>query len=179
MAKKDNPKKDIKTDEGAQKKKKGSGMSVRLFLVLIIILSAVFLPTAIFLFVGLMPSFVAFFVDRSRKKRKCVTVGAMNLAGCMPFLLELWTTDHTFARAMDLLLDPAAITLIYSAAGIGYFLDWFIAMVVSGYMYQRGVARAKSIKKYQEELVERWGIEVTNTVPLDPEGFPIEQKPSL
>jgi hypothetical protein len=178
MAKKEkSPEKETAQNVRAQKSE--IGFSLRLFLVLLVVLSAVFLPTAIFLFVGLIPTFVAFFVDRSRKKRKCVTVGAMNLAGCMPFLMDLWMTERTFAKAASLLLEPATIVVIYSAAGIGYLLDWLLIILVSGYVYQRGLARVESIKKMQKNLIERWGIEVSNTIPLDHEGFPLHEEPKV
>lgn len=173
MAKKEAAQKNI---QKPQRKKSSVGFALRILLVFIVILSAVYLPTAVFLFVGLLPSIVAFFVDSSRKKRKCVTVGAINLAGCMPFLLDIWFTDHSFSKAVSLLTEPTTIVMIYAAAGFGYVLDWFLTIVVSGYVYQRGSARIKVIQNYQQDLIKRWGVEVSNTVPLDSEGFPIEKE---
>jgi hypothetical protein len=156
-----------------KKKKGGAGGKVQIVLIFFILLSAVFLPTAFVMFIGLLPMVVAFFVDRSPKKSKAITVGAMNLAGCMPFLLELWTTDHTLDRAFSIILNPMAIIVIYSAAVVGYLIDWALSIMVASFLYDRGVSRKAAIEKRQQELIERWGREVTGSLPLDEQGFPI------
>lgn len=156
-------------------KKKSSSGKLQIFLIMILMLSIAFLPTAVILFIGLMPMFVAFFVDKSKNKTKAVTVGAMNLAGCMPFLMELWTTEATLNKAFSIVLDPMAIIVIYSAAGVGYIIDWALTLLVANFLYQRGVARKKAIEKRQEELIERWGEEVSGRLVLDQDGFPLEE----
>jgi hypothetical protein len=45
---------------------------------------------------------------------------------------------------------------------------------VAGVLFQRGKARQVAIGKRQEELVTRWGGEVTGDVALDPYGFALE-----
>jgi hypothetical protein len=117
---------------------------------------------------------VAFFVDRSEKKSKAVTVGALNLAGCMPFLMDLWTTEHTLEKSISIILNPMAIVVIYSAAGIGYLVDWGLSVIVASFLYERGQARKKAIEARQVELIERWGKEVTGLIALDPQGFPLD-----
>ena len=156
-------------------KKKSNSGKLQLFLVLILMLSIAFLSSAVILFIGLMPMFVAFFVDRSENKTKAVTVGAMNLAGCMPFLMELWTTEPTMAKAFSIVLDPMAIIVMYSAAGVGYIIDWALTLIIANLLYQRGVSRKKAIEKRQEELIERWGEEVSGRLVLDQDGFPLEE----
>lgn len=167
MSKKPKPKKEKKGKGG-----KG-GLKVQIFLIGFLILSAVFLPTAVLLFISLLPMFAAFFVDRTRKKLKAVTVGAMNMAGCMPFLMELWTTDHTLEQTFNIIFDPMTIIVIYAAAGVGYLIDWTMSSLVAGIVYQNALARKKVILERQAELVERWGVEVNGTIPLDQEGFPL------
>lgn len=135
----------------------------------------VFLPTTIFLFFAMMPTLVAGLVDRSGKGTRALTVGAMNLAGCTPFLLELWTGGHTAENAMILISNPRTVIVIYCAAGIGYLIDWAMSGIVATVMIQRSASRLKEIKKRQAELVERWGREVTGLLPLDAYGFPFEK----
>lgn len=137
-----------------------------------------FMSSALIVIIGLLPMFVAFFVDRSKKKTKALTVGAMNVAGITPFLLELWTGDNSMEKALSIILDPMAIIVIYSAAGIGYIIDWAATLAVANFMYQRGIARKKTIEDRQAELIERWGEEVSGKVQLDHEGFPISDKPA-
>ena len=164
--------------EDAKKKRGGKGARrLHLLLAGIIVLSIVFLPAAIILFIGLLPMFVAFFADRSKKKIRAVTVGAMNIAGCVPFLMALWTSDFTMARALSIILEPTAIIVIYALAGIGYLIDWACSVAVAGLLYQRGLSRQEAIEQQQKELIARWGEEVTGKIPLDREGFPLEEAP--
>lgn len=158
------------------KQKSGKNSSkLHLFLVISILLAAVFLPTAFLLVIGLAPMATAFFVDRTKKKTKVITVGAMNLAGCMPFLLELWMTDHSLEKAFSIMLDPMTVIVIYCAAGVGYTIDWALTLLIASVLYQRGMARKKAIEKRQGALIERWGEEVAGQIPMDHEGFPVEK----
>ncbi len=162
-----------------KKKKKGFSYSFSLTLLMTIfaVVGVVFMASAIIVLIGLMPTFVAFFVDRSKRKTKAITVGAMNVAGLTPFLIELWMTDHSMDKALTIIFDPMAIIVIYSAAGVGYIIDWAVTLTVANFMYQRGVSRKKSIEERQKELIERWGKEVSGQVQLDHEGFPISEEP--
>jgi len=168
-----------KKKTSASKKKKGGkgnkvGGKLQLFIVMLLVLSIAFVSSAVILFIGLMPMFVAFFVDRSKKKTKSITVGAMNIAGCTPFLMELWTSGGGMDRALSIILDPMAIIVIYAAAGVGYIIDWAMTLVVAAILYQRGIARKKAIEMRQIELEKRWGKEVAGAMALDHEGFPLE-----
>lgn len=143
------------------------------FLAFGVILAVVFLPTSTILIAGMVPTFVALLVDRTRGKMRTLTVGAMNFAGCAPFILELWLHGHTMDNAMTYITQPRTIVVIYFAAAIGYMIDWAMTGIVIGIMSEKGKARIKQIEKEKNALIERWGEEVTNTIPLDEDGFPL------
>jgi len=134
----------------------------------------VFMPTTIVLLLGMIPTVVAAVIDRTGKGTKALTVGSMNLAGCTPFLIDLWMTGHTAENAVTIISNPQTMVVIYAASGIGYLISWAMAGIVGTIMVQRGNLRLKEIQKLQTEMVERWGREVTGEVPLDPYGFPLE-----
>ena len=175
MAKKIKKEKVAGQVKAKRKKGKASPSWVNAMLAVILLFSFVFLSSAVLLFIGLLPFFVAFFVDRSKKKTKAITVGAMNIAGCAPFLMELWATDRAMDSAFSIILDPMVIIVIYAAAGVGYLIDWGVTVVVAGLLYHRGVSRIGVIEKRQKELIERWGEEVSGKVAVDHEGFSIEE----
>lgn len=154
------------------KKKKGLGWKGQILSVFAVITAAVFLPSTLLLMIGMIPTPFAVLVDRTRGKSKVITVGAMNLAGCSPFLFELWINEHSFRKSMDIISDPFAIVVMWSAAAVGYILNWAMTGIVSASLFQRGLSRQKYIQKKQKELVERWGPEVTGDMPLDAQGFP-------
>ena len=134
----------------------------------------VFMPTTILLMLGMIPTVVAAVIDRTGKGTKALTVGAMNLAGCTPFLIKLWTEDHTTEQAVILITDPRAVSIMFAAAGVGYLIDWAMSGIVGTILIQRSSGRLKDIKTRQDDLVERWGEEVTGDIPLDPYGFPVD-----
>lgn len=159
------------------KKKKSKGKKKNSFSLTFIFLAGValiFMPTTILLFFGMLPTLVAALIDRSRKGTKALTVGAMNLAGCTPYLLELWVGHHTVDMALQLASNPGNIVMMYGAAAIGYMIDWMMAGVVTGIMVHNSTARIKEIEKSQKTLIERWGREVTGELVLDAYGFPVE-----
>ncbi len=155
------------------RRKKASGKS-RLMGIVSLFTAVIFMPTTIVLLMGMIPTVVAAVVDRSGKGTKALTVGAMNLAGCTPFLIDLWSKGHTPDIAVTIISDPRVMSVMYAAAGVGYLISWAMSGLVGTMMVQRGAIRIEDIKRRQEKMVERWGVEVTGEVHLDAYGFPIE-----
>ena len=157
-------------------KKRGMSVQTRVLLVFTLLASIVFLPTTVIVAVGMLPTLVAVFIDRTSEKTRGLTVGAMNLAGCMPFVLQVWTGRNSIDQAASIIADPRTVVVMYCAAGVGYLLDWAISGLVASIMVQAGTARAAGIKRRQAELIERWGKEVTGEIPTDRLGFPLEDE---
>lgn len=157
-------------------KSKKLGWHGQLLLVIFFVTAVVFLPTTILLFIGMLPTIGARLVDRSKAQTKVFTVGFLNLAGCFPYWFKLVEQGHKFENAMQILSNPSTIVVMYAAAGIGYMTEWAVTNTVAGFMVQRGKKRLEEIRKFQEGMVVRWGLEVTGDLPLDPAGFPIESK---
>lgn len=143
-------------DENVKEKKDGKGY-VHLTLIIILLLSAVFFSTAIILYIGLIPTFVAFFTDRSKGKGKAVTVGSYNLMGCMPFLIELWAVDDGLNKSLTIIIEPMTLVVIYMAAAFGYGVDWVATSLASTVLHRKGVLRQEAIAKRKQNLEKRWG----------------------
>lgn len=148
-------------------------LKLRLFMVITILLAAAFLPVAIVLFMGMLPTFASLLSDSSRDKTRTLTVGLLNFVGCFPFLMMAAIEYRTIDGAFALLTDPLNLCIMYAGATAGYFLDWTMAGISNIVMTTRAKQRQESISKRQEDLVRRWGREVTGDIPLDPEGFPL------
>lgn len=149
--------KKVKTKGKKSSNNKGLGVKARLFLIVGVLLALVFLPTTMLLFFGMIPSLVAAFVSVRGRGARASTVTAMNLAGCVPYIFKLWSTSNDFEASIDILTSSNALMIIYTAAAFGYLIDWVVTGLVSSFLYQKGIARMKTIKKRQEELAERWG----------------------
>lgn len=157
----------------AKIKKSHGGWRLKVIVIFMMLTGLVFLPTSIILIVGMLPTLVATLLDTHPEKTKGVTVGAMNLAGCAPFVIQLWKSGQSPEHAMQVIFDPFAIVVIYAAAAVGYLIDWSLTGIVSSFLSQRGRARLNDINAQQKQLVERWGQEVTGEIPLDAQGFPL------
>jgi hypothetical protein len=158
-----------------KRKKKKLSRQAQSLLAFAMMASIIFLPTTILLLIGMMPTIVILLFDRVHGKIKAMTVGALNLAGCTYFLLELWVGGQSIQKVISIISDPNAIVMMYATAAVGYMIDWAMSQMVAGVLYQRGVARQEAIAKRQSELIARWGDEVTGIYTLDPHGFPIDK----
>ncbi|MEM6780371.1 MAG: hypothetical protein AAF569_00750 [Pseudomonadota bacterium] len=161
----------------AKKNKKKTSFRTKFTMIFLIAMGVIFSSTAVILLIGMLPTIVAVIIDNSKEKLKPLTVGAMNLAGCFPFVLESWVSgSNDISVALDTVLEPRTFSIIYMAAAIGYLIDWSLSGIVAQIMVQKGRARLKEIDRIQESLIERWGPEVKGEMQLDEYGFPIDQE---
>lgn len=176
-------KKDSAAKDAAPVKGGGSGMDWRLFLLAVAALACglAFLPTTLLMFFGLMPTVAALAVDPTPDKIKTMTVGCMNLAGLVPFLLELWTSGEaqSLNMAFDIIARAETLITMYGAAAGGYILFYGVTSVVAGVMLGNGKNRLEAVSKRMVELERKWGREVTGHIPLDDRGFPADEAPPV
>lgn len=160
----------------AVKKKRKQAISKEAYILTVCgaIMALVFLPSTVLLFFGMMPTIILALFNISRTQTKTLTVGALNLAGCSPFLLSLWAEEHSMDAALMTVTNPKSIVVMWSAAMFGYLIDWALSGIVSSIMVGRAEGRLKDIARRKKLLVERWGQEVTGDIPLDPYGYPVE-----
>lgn len=160
-------------------KKKKSFLSARLILGLLFLLifMIMFLPTTFLFVIGMLPTFVVAAIDDGEGKNKTFTIGSMNFAGCFPYLTGLWMSSNSMDKVMDYLSDPKTIIVIYTAAAMGYFINWGITMGVSSILVQRSHIRIKKIEEQKQQMEERWGSKVNGKYNLNESGFLIETPP--
>ena len=161
------------------KKRKGGKAGLPVMGLAAVITAFVFIPTTVMLCFAMLPTVAAAVSDRLRGETRALTIGAMNVAGCTPFLLKLWSTGHNLDNAFAIITNPNTIIVIYVAAAVGWIIDWAMSGIVATVMLRNSTSRLKDIKARQAALVERWGPEVTGDLPLDSYGFPIEGADAL
>ncbi len=162
-------------DDKKDKPKSKSGQS-KILLSAMALTAVAVLPTTVILFIGMMPTIVVRITDKSKDRSRVLTVGFMNFAACFPIWFQLVKGGHKFDVALSLVADPFNIVMMYAGALIGYLIEWSLSGFIAGMMVQRGHKRLEAIKKTQEEIIERWGREVSGEIPLDIYGFPVEHK---
>ena len=118
------------------------------------------LPTVIFVFFGMLPTFVAFIVDRTSQKYAVFCVGGLNFSGVFPYLLDLWAGEHTIGSAMEVLTDVFSLLLMYGAAGFGWMIFIAVPPVVGAFLTVMAQRRVSQLRRDQKELIEEWGEDV-------------------
>ena len=171
MAKKEKKEENTESAEGAEavvkEGKKSLNAKARIWLAFTILAGVVFLPTSMLLFIGMLPSVVAFVVAGRSAGAKVSTITAMNIAGCVPFIFKLWASGNDIEASLDIVTNTRYISIMYMAAAFGYMVDWVVTGIVSSFLYQRGVKRMEDIILRQKELKQQWGDVVDDRASLE------------
>ncbi|MCK5546552.1 MAG: hypothetical protein KAI27_04200 [Rhodospirillaceae bacterium] len=143
---------------GGPTQKRG-GSNITWVLVVIASLLVIALPTMIILFFGMLPSVVAFIIDRTKGRSAAITVSGLNLIGVFPFIMDLWKGGNTFDQALNM-LDIFTMLIMYSAAGMGWLLFMTTPTIISSFVMVLQQRKIASLRKQQKNLIEEWGPEV-------------------
>jgi hypothetical protein len=84
----------------------------------------------------------------------------MNLCGVFPYLLELWTEDHSLEMASSQLTDVFVLAVMYGAAGMGWMLYLSLPPVIASFIQVMAERRLQQLRKTQSDILKEWGNEV-------------------
>lgn len=143
----------------SKQRKRGGGGALMLLL-LLAPAGLMMMPTSVLVLAGLAPTIVAFLIDRDPEKSAAMTVGAMNLCGIAPFVVQLWQRGHEMAVTLRLLADPATWLVMFGAAAIGWLLYFLIPQLVAAFLALRNEAKIRDLEERRSLLVADWGPEV-------------------
>lgn len=128
-----------------------------------------FYETIFLLTVGMVPTLVAFIVDRYPRKFVAKTVGYLNFAGCLPFLLRLWKGSGGIESVLDVLRDPFTLLTMYAAAASGWLIFFVMPPLVTAWLAVSHEVKLQSVKSRQNGLIEEWGREVRKAAGVEEE----------
>lgn len=117
-------------------------------------------PTCVLLLIGLVPSIVAYVVDRNERPMLAFTIAPLNLAGLMPYLLTLWNGSDTMPTVVHMLTDVYVWLVIYLAAGAGWLLFIGMPTIVTVALERSLDHRKGKLQSLQNKLRTDWGAEV-------------------
>ncbi|HEC91230.1 MAG TPA: acyl-CoA synthetase [Alphaproteobacteria bacterium] len=146
-------------------------------LVVLLLVSAVIisLPTVLLLFFGMLPSIVAFIVERTKPRYAAICVSAMNFSGVLPYLLDSWAGDHTVSEAMNMLTNVFSLMVMYSSSAFGWLIFIAVPPVVATFLAVINERRIAQLRKRQREIIAEWGIGVAGEKPeKTPAAKPVE-----
>ncbi len=159
------------------KAKKKKILTFRMFISLLVVLAftVMYVESAILLAIGMLPTFVAYFLDKDVGKNKTFTIGAMNFSGCVYYLANIWKSPLPADTLADYLSNPITIIVIYSAAALGYLINYAVTSFIASILRQKSKSRLKRLDEQKKKMEKRWGEKVSGLKDLDIHGFPIEQ----
>jgi len=150
---------------GKAPKAKGSGMMI-FFMIIIGCLVPFGMPTLL-VCMGLLPTLVALVTDTDEHRSSLATIGYLNVAGVLPFLIELWQKGQTMEAAVGILRDPLSWVIMLGSAGIGHLMLYTIPVIVGSMVLMRQEARLRTLREGIKQLESIWGPDVTNALSLD------------
>lgn len=115
------------------------------------------LPTVMVFFFGMLPTIVAWIVDRSKEKYATFCVMGMNLSGVFPSLLDLWSGSHTIAGASEILTDVFSLVVMYGSASFGWMLYTAMPPMVASVLNVMAQRKVSLLRAQQRKLIEEWG----------------------
>ena len=69
------------------------------------------LPSVMLILFGLLPTFVAYVVDKTPQKNAAFCVGGINICGVLPYLIDLWIGENSMDEAIKTLTDVFALVV--------------------------------------------------------------------
>ena len=124
------------------------------------------LPTLLLLFVGMLPTLAAVFIERGSARQAWVSVGGFNFAGLSNWLLSLWFAHQTFGYAISELRSITPLVVAYAAAAMGWGLHLAMPPLVNAVTTVTSQRRVLALTEQQRKLVEQWGDGVISREPV-------------
>jgi len=135
--------------------------------VILVLTMMISLPTVMIIGVGMLPTIVAGLIDRSDQKFSMFCVGGLNFAGVFPYLMQVWSEDHSIANAGSILTDLFTLTIMFSSAGFGWMLVIAVPPVITAFLAVLDKTKLKQLKAQQQGIVEEWGDSAATTEVAD------------
>lgn len=131
-------------------------------------LAAFLSPTLCLVGLGMLPTLAAYIGDRARFRGLAVTVGFLNLAGCLPLVVELWSRGQTFEAIGPMMHFSLGWLIALGAAAIGWVVHFATPALISTYVGVVSRSRIAMLRNGQKRLIEIWGEEVAEAAPEEP-----------
>ena len=116
-----------------------------------------FYESIVLLLIGMIPTGIALLADRSPQKDYARSVGYLNFAGCLPWMIDFWMSGGGFARVFEIVGDPFILGVMYAAAAAGWGLCFAMRPFVTTYLIVAAEVKEAQLAKRQTELADVWG----------------------
>jgi len=135
-------------------------------LVIAALMMVISLPTVLLVFFGMLPTVVAWIVDRNKGKYATFCVGGINFSGVFPFLTDVWFKNHSTDAALAILTNAVDLMIMYGAAAFGSMLYFALPPVITTFLSAMSQRRVEVLRETQATIIEEWGESVAKAVEL-------------
>jgi len=122
--------------------------------------------TLVVLFLGMLPTIVAYIIDRSKQKSAALCVGSINMIGVFPYVSDLWSGANDLNAAIVIISDLFNLLVMYSAAAFGWFFFLSLPSIISSFVLVLQQRKVAQLRGEQKDLIEEWGAEVAAVVEI-------------
>lgn len=151
---------------GAKSSKGGAWKTILGMVLVIPTILIVGLPTLL-ICVGLLPTLIALLTDTDRQKSAAATIGFLNVAGVLPFIIDLWMSGQTMAHAFAIMSSSTTWLVMFGSAGVGHLLLYAIPQATATLTLTRMENRLRTLKQALIQLKDIYGPDVATNKPLD------------
>ncbi|MFZ4124729.1 MAG: hypothetical protein ACOYJ2_01485 [Rickettsiales bacterium] len=132
-------------------------------LIIISIFLIIFMRTGfVFFIMAILPSIVAYYLDRTAQRYTFHTVFACNLAGTLPFIGQIIKNGAAQAEIQVVMGDTLNWLIIYAAAGFGWLLVYAAPAFAQGFINILHKNQITRLERMQNRIISEWGKEVDN-----------------
>ena len=127
------------------------------YAVILVGLTIVAFPTVLLICIGMIPTAIATFVDRTQEKYSVYCVAGGNFCGVFLYLLDLWSSNNDIGTVNKIFSAIFPLLIIYSSAGFGLVVFMALPPVISSVLQAIAERRLKLLRNVQAKLVQEWG----------------------
>ena len=150
--------------------KRGNKLGFFTTMIMVGLISPFIMPTLTLLFLGMFPTIIALVADNDRQKSSAIAIGSLNVAGVVPFVIDLWLKGQHWDTLIQILKEPSSWLVMLGAAGVGKMIVFAVPPVLAGFATIRYELRLKTLKDNLETIKATWGPDVGTTKPLSKVG---------
>ncbi|MBL94328.1 MAG: hypothetical protein CFH06_00289 [Alphaproteobacteria bacterium MarineAlpha3_Bin5] len=146
------------------------------YAVILVCLTIVAFPTIMLVCVGMVPTAIATFIDRTEDKYSVYCIAGGNFCGVFVYLLELWGSHNNISAANTIFSEIFPLLIMYASAGFGLIIFMVLPPIISSVLQAIAQRRLNLLRVVQTKLVEEWG---ETLIPADPstEKLAVDTKP--
>lgn len=141
-------------------KRRTGGLALKLAVGALGLASLAVLPLFLVIVPGMMPTLVTLFIDRQRPRHLTYTVGVMNFAGVLPYLLTLATGRLSLQTVAVLLSDPMVWLVMYGAAASGWLICAVTSPLARLCLEIQAAQKRRTLEALAKAIRQEWGEEV-------------------